>query len=98
MTSQDTTTSSSDAKCADAAPVHHRMSTMTVIREDYRKYTVWSYAEFADLAGVSVGTVCKWVSAKSRNGRKITPLPVLNRRGPFRLDALICLKYLRKEI
>lgn len=63
---------------------------MFVIREDYHKYTMLSYKEAANYAGVSVATICKWVSS----GR----LPVAYRRGTFRIDFLVLKKFLRKEI
>ncbi len=69
--------------------VRTRASTMRMVRADYRKHTMWSYAECADFSGITVGTICKWVSSGN--------LPVAFRRGPFRIDALAFQKYLRKE-
>ena len=71
---------------------------MRTVRKDYRTHTLWSYAECADFAGVTVATISKWVSAKMRYGKKVAPLPVASRRGPFRIDGLVFQKYLRKEI
>lgn len=71
---------------------------MRVVREDFQNHVTWSYAECGAFAGVSVGTICKWVSAGKRYGKKVTRLPIAFRRGPFRIDALVFQKYLRKEI
>ena len=65
-------------------------SPSRVFREDYRNHGIISYAEAADYAGVSVGTIRRWVSKKKG------PLPVIRRAGALRIALLDLDKFLRK--
>lgn len=66
-----------------------RASTMKMVRADYHKHPVISYAEAALIAGVSVITICNWVYKRI--------LPVVAKRGPYRIDVIVLRKVLKKE-
>jgi excisionase family DNA binding protein len=63
---------------------------MRLIRPDYHKKAILTYAEVAEMGGVTVGTVCKWVSAGK--------LPLERTVGAFRIDNMTAQKFLRKGL
>ena len=65
-------------------------ATSRIVRKEYLKYPALSYAEVADMAGVGVKTVYKWV----REGC----IPVVNRVGAFRLSNDGARKFIRTGI
>jgi hypothetical protein len=74
-----------------------RMCTGNVVRPDYRSQPVVSYAEAALIAGVSLSTIYYWVSRgrETKNFRR-PRLPLIARRGAFRIAATDLHKFLRK--
>lgn len=66
--------------------------TMRLVRENYREKSVvtLTYAEVADMAGVTVGTVAKWISKGL--------LPVVRKVGPYRIDKMAAQEFLRTGV
>lgn len=93
LTTQDTPTVTAEEPVPPPEK-RRRSSASTVVREDYPRCPILSYAEAALVAGVSVGTIQNWVSQSKR--RKV-PLKVCNRRGPFRIAQTDLNKFLQKR-
>lgn len=69
-----------------------RIGSRSILRPDYYKKPILTYAEAADRAGVTVGTIQKWLC------RRINPLPKCAVRGPYRIDRMVLEQYLRGHL
>lgn len=71
-------------------------SPSRVLRDDYRKHGIISYAEAADYSGVEVNTIKDWINNRKRGRGAV--LPVARRTGPYRIDLLELDKFLRRGL
>lgn len=65
-------------------------ATKRIIRDDYHKKPLISYAEAADMSGVDIKAVYKW----TRTGK----IPIERKVGPYRLSSEKVQKFLRTGV
>ena len=73
-----------------------RRCSGNIVREDCERRTTISYAEAALIAGVSLSTIYYWVSRGRRTKARAARLPLVARRGAFRIARTDLDRFLRK--